>query len=113
MSETSRTALKAAIVATLMAGLIATAAEAAPKNNGQPADTMHPDIHDKVGQGDGTNANPNGNGAGGQIHGIANVPGQDDNVSPSDGDHPGFKDQLDTVHGGWSDWQADKQDALP
>jgi len=95
-----------------MAGFIATAAEAAPTNNGQPADTIHPNIHGKVGKGDGTNANPNGKGAGGQIHGIANVPGQGDNVSPSDGDHPGFKDQLDTVHGGWSQWQAEKPGAV-
>jgi len=71
---------------------------AAPQNNGQPADTIHPNIHDKVGQGDGTNANPNGQGNGGQIHGIGNVPGQS-GADPSDGD-PGFADQLETVHGG-------------
>ncbi len=105
MSENSKTALRAAIVATLMAGLIATAAEAAPTNNGQPADTIHPNIHGKVGQGDGTNANPNGNGNGGQIHGIGNVPGQ----SGADASG-GFADQLQTVHGGIG---AYNKNALP
>jgi hypothetical protein len=68
------------------------------------ADTLHPNIHDKVGQGAGANANanPNGNdGAGsngGQIHGIANVPGQS-GADPATG-APGFADQLETVHGG-------------
>jgi hypothetical protein len=105
MSENSKTALKAAIVATLMAGLIATAAEAAPQNNGQPADTIHPNIHGKVGQGDGTNANPNGNGNGGQIHGIGNVPGQSDADASG-----GFADQLQTVHGGIGQYN---KNALP
>ena len=67
-----------------------------------PADVIHPNIHDKVGNGDGTNANPNGvNENGGNIHGIANVPGQS-GADPADGD-PGFADQLETVHGGIGD----------
>ena len=78
--------------------LTAVAASAAPQKNDTPADTTHPGIHGKVGRGDGTNANPNGRGNGGQIHGIANNPGQS-GADPSDG-HPGFSDQLGTVHGG-------------
>ena len=61
------------------------------------ADILHPNIHDKVG--DGSNANPNGvNDNGGEIHGIRNVPGQS-GADPGSG-APGFADQLDTVHGG-------------
>ncbi|MGI9482876.1 MAG: hypothetical protein ACR2OR_11035 [Hyphomicrobiales bacterium] len=68
------------------------------------ADVNHPDIHDKVG--DGTNANPNGaNANGGGIHGIGNVPGQNDGNSPSNG-APGFADQIGTVHGGITAGQA-------
>jgi hypothetical protein len=110
MSETSKTALRAAIVATLMAGFIATAAEAAPTNNGQPADTIHPNIHGKVGQGDGTNANPNGvNDNGGDIHGIGNNPGQD-GTNPNDDGVSGFSNSLQTVHGGIG---AYNKNALP
>lgn len=49
----------------------------------------------------GGSANPNGVGknGGGNIHGIANVPGQNPDNHPSNG-KPGFKDQLGTVHGG-------------
>lgn len=62
-----------------------------------PADTIHPNIHQNVG--DGTNANPGtGNDNGNGLHGIANNPGQS-GADPADGD-PGFADQLETVHGG-------------
>lgn len=63
------------------------------------ADTLHPNIHQNVGEG--ANANPNGaNDGGGNLHGIANVPGQSD-AQPAEG-APGFADQLGTVHGGIS-----------
>ncbi|MBV1903718.1 MAG: hypothetical protein KUG58_08795 [Marinosulfonomonas sp.] len=62
-----------------------------------PADVIHPNIHQNVGGGN--NANPNGaNDGGGNLHGIANVPGQSD-ADPATGE-PGFADQLGTVHGG-------------
>lgn len=62
-----------------------------------PADTIHPNIHQN--NGPGQNANPNGaNDGGGNMHGIANVPGQS-GADPADG-APGFADQLETVHGG-------------
>lgn len=62
-----------------------------------PADTIHPNIHQNVTGGN--NANPNGaNGGGGNLHGIANNPGQS-GANPGDG-KPGFADQLETVHGG-------------
>ena len=73
------------------------AAEADAAGASTPADVLHPDIHDKVG--DGSNANPNGQSpsGGGEIHGVANVPGLD-------GDQPGgaggFANDLETVHGG-------------
>jgi hypothetical protein len=73
------------------------AAQAAATGARTPADVLHPNIHDKVG--DGSNANPNGKSpnGGGEIHGIANVPGKG-------GDQPGgaggFADNLGTVHGG-------------
>jgi hypothetical protein len=75
-----------------------------------PADVIHPDIHDKVG--DGSNANPNGKSpaGGNEIHGIGNVPGQNDDVSPRDGE-PGFADQLNTVHGGISAYNPQAVDA--
>ena len=85
---------------------IAASAFAAP-NVETPADVLHPNIHDKVGQGAGNNANanPNGNNGngsnGGQIHGIGNNPGQS-GADPADG-APGFADQLETVHGGIGD----------
>lgn len=49
----------------------------------------------------GNSANPNGQGknGGGGIHGIGNVPGQNADNHPSNGE-PGFRDQLNTVHGG-------------
>ena len=49
----------------------------------------------------GGSANPQGKGknAGGNIHGIANVPGQNPDNHPKSG-KPGFRDQLGAVHGG-------------
>lgn len=49
----------------------------------------------------GGSANPEGVGknGGGNIHGIANVPGKNADNHPSTGE-PGFRDQLGTVHGG-------------
>lgn len=80
--------------------LATSVAHATPDDVETPADTLHPNIHDKVGTG--ANANPNGaNDDGGQIHGIANTPGQSE-ADPAEGD-PGFADQLETVHGGIGD----------
>jgi len=96
MSENSKTALRAAIVATLMVGFIATAAEAKP--NDTPADVIHPNIHQN--NGPGQNANPNGsNDGGGNMHGIGNNPGQD-GTNPNDDGVSGFANSLNTVHGG-------------
>ena len=92
-------------IAAVPALVLAGPALAAPENKGGPADTIHPNIHDKVGQAgnsDGTNANANpedANANGGQIHGIGDVFGQNDANSPSLG-APGFADQLEDVHGG-------------
>ena len=49
----------------------------------------------------GGSANPKGVGknGGGNIHGIANVPGHNSDNHPTNG-KPGFRDQLGTVHGG-------------
>lgn len=59
------------------------------------ADTIHPNIHQNVG--DGANANPNGaNDGGGNLHGIANVPGKGGGTPQSGG----FAGDLTTVHGG-------------
>ena len=91
--------MKHILIAGIIASIAAGSAFAAPKNQGQPADTIHPNIHDKVGRGDGTNANPNGNGNGGQIHGIANNPGKS-NTNPNDDGTNGFANQLNNVHGG-------------
>jgi hypothetical protein len=69
-------------------------------NPNTPADVIHPNIHDKVGNGDGTNANPNGaNANGGNVHGIGNVPGQNGDHPNNDGSN-GFANELNTVHGG-------------
>lgn len=64
-----------------------------------PADVIHPNIHDTVG--DGSNANPNGRSpaGGGEIHGIGNVPGQNGTNPNADG-VAGFANQLTDVHGG-------------
>jgi len=73
---------------------------AAPTKTDTPADTIHPDIHSKVGRGDGTNANPNGaNANGGNIHGIANVPGKSGDNPNADGIR-GQANELETMHGG-------------
>jgi hypothetical protein len=62
-----------------------------------------------VGQGDGTNANPNGNGNGGNLHGIANNPGQSGTDASGKG---GFADSLDSnaFHGGIGQYN---KNALP
>ena len=89
----------AAIGAVVLLAASSIGSATAQPNVETPADVIHPNIHSKVGRGDGTNANPNGNGNGGAIHGIGNVPGQNADNGPSEGD-PGFADQLETVHGG-------------
>lgn len=100
--------MKTLVVALFGAALVVSVSEAAPENNGQQADTNHPNIHDKVGQGpgDNANANPNGNDGngsnGGQIHGIANNPGQSGD-NPNDDGTNGFANELETVHGGIGD----------
>ena len=92
------------MTAATVALMFAASASFAANASDTPADTLHPNIHDKVGNGagDNNNANPNGNdgngSSGGNIHGIGSVPGQSD-ADPADGD-PGFADQLETVHGG-------------
>ena len=66
-----------------------------------PADVIHPNIHQN--NGPGNNANPNGNnnqnGNGGNMHGIANNPGQS-GTNPNDDGVAGFANELATVHGG-------------
>lgn len=87
------------IYATATLLLVATGAFAAP-NVETPADVTHPNIHDKVGRGDATNANPNGaNANGGNIHGIANVPGKNGDNPNADGTN-GQANELQTMHGG-------------
>ena len=82
---------------------------AAPQNNDTPADTIHPNIHDKVGQGDGTNANPNGaNANGGNIHGIANAPGKGGD-NPNDDGVNGQANELETMHGGIGDYNKNSE----
>ncbi len=103
MRNDLRRSLKAAVVVAALAGFagpaLATGGKSAPET---PADVIHPNIHDKVGNGDGTNANPNGaNANGGRIHGIANVPGKNGGHPNADGTN-GFSNQLNTVHGGIS-----------
>lgn len=87
------------IIAAVSVLMLTAPALAAPQNTNTPADTIHPNIHEKVGQGDGANANPNGNGNGGQIHGIGNVPGQA-GTNPNDDGTAGFSNELGNVHGG-------------
>jgi hypothetical protein len=85
------------------AGLLLTAGLAvASPDVTTPADTIHPDIHTKVGQGPGANANANPNGAnanGGQVHGIGNVPGKGGDAPNADGVN-GQANELQTMHGG-------------
>lgn len=90
-------------ITTLTCSLVlitASLGHAAPQNTNTPADTIHPNIHSKVGQGDGTNANPNGvNENGGNIHGIGNAPGQNGDNPNADGVN-GQANELETMHGG-------------
>ena len=80
--------------------IMASFSHAAPQRADTPADTIHPNIHTKVGNGDGTNANPNGaNENGGNIHGIANVPGKNGDGPNADGVN-GQANELETMHGG-------------
>ena len=91
--------MKTIITTTAALALLATSAIAAPDVE-TPADVIHPNIHDKVGQGDGTNANPNGvNENGGNIHGIANNPGKGGD-NPNDDGVKGQANELETMHGG-------------
>ena len=93
-----KTNIKSVIVSIVFAGVIASPAVAGVADVNNIADILHPNIHQNVT--DGNNANPNSaNDGGGNLHGIGNNPGQNDAVSPSDGE-PGFADQLNTVHGG-------------
>jgi len=92
-----RNTLTLTLLATITTGSMALAA---PQNKDTPADTIHPNIHSKVGQGDGTNANPNdANTNGGNIHGIANVPGKGGDNPNADGVN-GQANELETMHGG-------------
>lgn len=93
--------MKPTLTLTLLATVTAASiAFAAPQNKDTPADTIHPNIHSKVGQGDGTNANPNGvNAGGGNIHGIANAPGKGGDSPNADGIR-GQANELETMHGG-------------
>jgi len=101
MNKLLKTTLSAAALSAALTGFavqaLAVGGKAAPET---PADTIHPNIHQKVGNGDGTNANPNGaNANGGNIHGIANTPGQT-GTNPNDDGTNGFANQLENVHGG-------------
>ena len=104
--------MKVAVVATAMAGFAVPAVAA--NASGTPADTIHPNIHSKVGQGAGNNANANPNGAnanGGQVHGIGNVPGK--NADSNNDGVPGFANELDNVHGGISNYNKRAAGDLP
>ncbi len=97
------TILPLACATALVIALGGAASAAPPDSVDNQADVNHPDIHDKVGKGDGTNANPNGaNANGGNIHGIANTPGQNGDNPNNDGTN-GFANELETVHGGIGD----------
>ena len=92
--------MKKRVLTIVILALSSGVALAAPKKADTPADTIHPNIHTKVGQGDGTNANPNGvNANGGNIHGIANVPGKNGDT-PNDDGVKGQANELETMHGG-------------
>ena len=102
--------LRTIFATTAVAALVGTSAPVLAQDGvDTPADIIHPNIHDKVGNGDGTNANPNGvNDNGGNIHGIANTPGQL-GINPGDDGTNGFANQLNTVHGG-IDWANPRVD---
>jgi hypothetical protein len=109
--ETRRT-LKQTILAMAILGM--TSPTLAANASGTPADTIHPNIHTKVGQGAGNNANANPNGAnanGGQIHGIGNVPGQ--NADSNTDGVPGFANELNNVHGGIGEYNKNVGKELP
>ncbi|NNF25463.1 MAG: hypothetical protein HKN63_11785 [Rhodobacteraceae bacterium] len=92
----TRTLIAAVAVAATFA--LSPAAEAKPDRVNNTADVLHPNIHQKVGTG--ANANPNGaNAQGGNIHGIANVPGKGGD-NPNDDGVPGQANELETTHGG-------------
>ena len=118
LSTILKAGVVAAMAAGLFAGVMATGAEAAPQNKGQPADTIHPNIHGKVGQkqvvGTNKNANPNGNNGessqGGGLHGIHNAPGQDDGDHPNADGTNGQSNELQTMHGGIGQYN---KNALP
>lgn len=77
--------VKKTVAAILMLAMIAFAGSAAGggigQEDGNPANTIHPNILNNVG--DGSNANPNGKSptGGGDLHGIANVGGGVDNLT--------------------------------
>lgn len=114
MTVSTRIVMKRMILAMAIAGF--TSPALAANASGTPADTIHPNIHTKVGQGAGdnanANANPNGaNANGGQIHGIANVPGH--NADSNTDDVPGFANELNNVHGGIGEYNPNVGKELP
>ena len=98
MYEISKTVFAAGFL--VIAAAAPAMADVADVNN--IADTLHPNIHKNVT--DGANANPNDVSptGGGNLHGIANTPGQSGD-NPSDVGTAGFADQLNAVHGGISE----------
>jgi hypothetical protein len=98
--------MKTIIVAAIAMSFVASSAMACQKH-AEHRDDRTPratEIHGLPGNNPangGSSANPNGGGVSGGagMHGIGNVPGQNDANSPSNGE-PGFRDQLNTVHGG-------------
>ncbi len=97
----------AAVLAALLAlgigigpGIYTTLGEGGTNNDDlqTPADVIHPNIHQN--NNGSNNANPNGaNDGGGNMHGIANNPGQS-GTNPNDDGTNGFANQLQNVHGG-------------
>jgi len=78
--------------------LMAADAGAANDNLDVPAQIIHPNI--LANNGPGQNANPNGaNDGGGNLHGIANVPGKGGD-NPNDDGVNGQANELETMHGG-------------
>lgn len=85
----------------------ATVANAGVRDVNNQADVNHPNIHQNVTGG--ANANPNNaNDGGGDLHGIANNPGQA-GANPNDDGTNGFANQLETVHGGIGDVNKNAQ----
>ena len=88
------------LIVVLLMSFPAFAGNGGTNNDGlnTPADVIHPNIHQNNNAGN--NANPNGaNAGGGNMHGIANVPGKL-GINPNDDGTNGFANQLNTVHGG-------------